>query len=251
MIPIRKTSQHSVEVGDQRIDYTVRISRAARRARIRVAPAGVEVVLPTDSGLDRAESFLQENGDWLLDQLAFFNRTGNFRIEAGVNEEAYILFNGVKTATEVIEIDSRSRCARVIHEADRLKVIIPRGGAVNPRTSLHNWLRRKARKLVHDRLVLRAREMGVKFDRVFIRAQRTRWGSCSSRKNLSFNWRLVMAPPEVLDYLVVHELAHLIEPNHSMKFWLIVRSYCPRYEQHRAWLKQNQEVLQNYLRPIV
>ena len=251
MIPIRKTSLHSVEVGDQRIDYTVRISRAARRARIRVAPAGVEVVLPTDSGLDRAESFLQENGDWLLDQLAFFNRTGNFRIEAGVNEDAYILFNGVKTAMEVVEIDSRRRCARIIHEADCLKVIIPRGSAVNPLASLQNWLRRMARKLVHERLELRAREMGVKYDRVFIRAQRTRWGSCSSRKNLSFNWRLVMAPPEVLDYLVVHELAHLIEPNHSMKFWLIVRSYCPRYEQHRAWLKQNQEVLQNYLRPVV
>jgi predicted metal-dependent hydrolase len=251
MIPIRKTSLHSVEVGDQRVDYTVRISRAARRARIRVAPAGVEVVLPTDSGLDRAESFLQENGDWLLDQLAFFNRTGNFRIEAGVNDDAHILFNGVKTATEVVEVDSRARCARVIHEADCLKVIIPRGGAVNPHASLQNWLRRKARKIVHERLELRAPEMGVKFDRVFIRAQRTRWGSCSSRKNLSFNWRLVMAPPEVLDYLVVHELAHLLEPNHSMKFWLIVRSYCPRFEQHRAWLKQNQEVLQNYLQPVV
>lgn len=248
MIPIRKTSLHSVEVGEQRVEYTIRVSRAARRARIRVAPAGVEVVLPTNSGLDRAESFLQENGDWLLNQLAFFKRAGDFRIETGVNDHAHILLNGVKTATEVVEGDSRRRCARVIHEADCLKVIIPRGGEVNPHTALQNWLRRKARKLVHERLVLRAREMGVKFDRVFIRAQRTRWGSCSSRKNLSFNWRLVMAPPEVLDYLIVHELAHLIEPNHSVKFWLIVRSYCPRYEQHRAWLKENQEVLHNYLK---
>lgn len=251
MIAMRKTSLHSVEVGEQRVDYTVRVSRAARRARIRVAPAGVEVVLPADSGLDRAESFLQENGDWLLDQLAFFKRAGDFRIEAGVKDDAHILFKGVKTATEVVKVDSRRRCARVIHEAGRLKVIVPRGGAVNPLSSLQNWLRREARKLVHERLEFRAREMGVKFDRVFIRAQRTRWGSCSSRKNLSFNWRLVMAPPEILDYLVVHELAHLIEPNHSMKFWLIVRSYCPSYEQHRAWLKQNQEVLHNYLRRAV
>lgn len=251
MITMRKTSLHSVEVGEQRVDYTIRVSRAARRARIRVAPAGVEVVLPADSGLDRAESFLQENGDWLLDQLAFFKRAGAFRIETGVNDDGHILFNGVKTATKVIEVDSRRRYAHVIHEANCLKVIIPRGGAVNPLASLHNWLRRKARKLVHERLVLRAREMGVKYDRVFIRAQRTRWGSCSSRKNISFNWRLVMAPPEVLDYLVVHELAHLIEPNHSMKFWLIVRSYCPRYEQHRAWLKQNQEAMHNYLRRVV
>ncbi len=250
MTAIRKTSLHSIEVGEQRVNYKIRFSRVARRARIRVASAGVEVVLPANSKSDRAESLLQENGDWLLDQLAFFERAGSFRIEVSANESAYILFEGVKTATKVIEVDSHRRCARIIHESDCLKVIIPRGSAVKPLASLHNWLRREARKRVHECLVVRAREMSVKFDRLFIRGQRTRWGSCSSRKNLSFNWRLVMAPPEVLDYLVVHELAHLIEPNHSLKFWLIVKSYCPRYEQHRAWLKQNQDVLQNYLRRV-
>lgn len=97
------------------------------------------------SGLADAESFLRENGGWLLDQLAFFKRAGDFRIEAGVSVDTHILFNGVKTATEVIEVDSQRRCARVIHETDCLKVIIPRGGAVNPYVSLQNWLRRKAR----------------------------------------------------------------------------------------------------------
>jgi len=247
MTALRKVSLHTVEVGEQRIDYTIRLSRAARRARIRVAPAGVEVVLPADSGLDRAKSFLQENGDWLLDQIAFFKRAGSFRIETSTNECAYILFKGVKTATEVIEVESRRRHALITYESNCLKVTVPRGGVVNPLASLRNWLRREARRRIHERLTARAREINVKFDRVFIRGQRTRWGSCSSRKNLSFNWRLVMAPPEVLDYLVVHELAHLIEPNHSIKFWLIVKSYCPRYEHHRAWLKQHQDDLQNYL----
>src|ERR1700753_4525208 len=144
MIPIRKTSLHSVEVGEQRVEYTIRVSRAAKRARIRVAPAGVEVVLPTDSGLDHAESFLQENGDWLLDQLAFFKRAGGFRVKTGVNDDAHILLDGVETATAVVEVDSRRRCARVIHEGDCLKVIIPRGGGVNALASLHNWLRSRA-----------------------------------------------------------------------------------------------------------
>jgi hypothetical protein len=71
-------------------------------------------------------------------------------------------------------------------------------------------------------------------------SQRTRWGGCSSRQNLSFNWRLVMAPPAVLDYLAVHELAHLAEPNHSMKFWLIVRSHCPEFQRHKRWLRDNE-----------
>jgi hypothetical protein len=250
MTALPKISARTIALGERNVDYTVRFSRAAKRARIRVAPAGVEVVLPADAKPDRAESFLQENGDWLLDQLAFFERAGGFRVKPSTDESAHIQLDGVRTAIEFIEVDSSRRYARIIHEAGCLKVLVPRADAVNPLTSLQNWLRREARRRIHDRLAARAEEMNVKFDRVFIRGQRTRWGSCSSRKNLSFNWRLVMAPPEILDYLVVHELVHLIEPNHSIKFWLVVKSYCPRYEQHRAWLKQNQDSLQNHLRRV-
>lgn len=74
----------------------------------------------------------------------------------------------------------------------------------------------------------------------YVMGQRTRWGGCSGRRNLSFNWRLVMAPPAVLDYVVVHELAHLAEPSHSTKFWLLVRSHCPRFEEHREWLRDSE-----------
>jgi predicted metal-dependent hydrolase len=70
--------------------------------------------------------------------------------------------------------------------------------------------------------------------------QKTKWRGCSRRRNLSFNWRLVTAPPQVRDYIVVHELAHLVEPYHSIWFWLIVRSYCPEYEKWRRWLELNQ-----------
>ena len=86
--------------------------------------------------------------------------------------------------------------------------------------------------------------MKLKFGRVYIMNQRTRWGGCSSRRNLSFTWRLVMAPPAVLDYLAVHELAHLAEPNHSMRFWLIVRSHCSDFQRHRRWLRENEWRLQ-------
>lgn len=250
MTALRKTLFHTIEVGEKRVDYAIHFSRAARRARIRVAPAGVVVVLPANTSPDRAESFLQENSEWLLDQLAFFERAGSFRIETSKDQGAHILFSGVRTAVEVIEVDSRRRHALIAHDKNCLKVVIPRGGVVNPFASLNNWLRRAARREIQERLNVRSREMNVSFDRVFIRGQRMRWGSCSSRKNLSFNWRLVMAPPEVLDYIVVHELAHLIVPSHSIKFWLVVKSHCPRYEQRRAWLKQNQDVLQNYFRHV-
>ncbi len=82
--------------------------------------------------------------------------------------------------------------------------------------------------------------------KVTIRDQRTRWGSCSSRGTLSFNWRLIMAPPDVMDYVVVHELCHLIEPNHSRKFWQLLAGLLPDFRQPRLWLKRNV----NLLRPF-
>jgi predicted metal-dependent hydrolase len=79
----------------------------------------------------------------------------------------------------------------------------------------------------------------VSFDRLAIRDQRTRWGSCSSRRTLSFNWRLVLAPPEVLDYVAVHELCHLRVPNHSARFWRLVEQRRPGYREPRAWLARH------------
>ncbi len=84
---------------------------------------------------------------------------------------------------------------------------------------------------------------GGSFQRITIRDQKTRWGSCSARGTLSFNWRLMLAPPAVLDYVVVHELCHLTHMNHSAAFWALVESVCPDYRIHRKWLKEHGQEL--------
>ena len=96
--------------------------------------------------------------------------------------------------------------------------------------------RRAARELVTMVLDDEAPALGVAYRRVQIRDQRTRWGSCSPSGTLSFNWRLVLAPFDVLDYIVVHELCHLREPNHSARFWKLVASRRPDWRRHDAWL---------------
>jgi predicted metal-dependent hydrolase len=98
--------------------------------------------------------------------------------------------------------------------------------------------RRAARELVTMVAEEEAGALGVAFRRIEIRDQRTRWGSCSPKGTLSFNWRLVLAPFEVLDYVVVHELCHLREPNHSPRFWHLVAARRPAWKTHRAWLRE-------------
>lgn len=81
--------------------------------------------------------------------------------------------------------------------------------------------------------------LGVTFGRITVKDQRTLWGSCTPEGNLNFNWRLTLAPPEVLDYLVIHELAHRAEMNHSRRFWEVVEKACPDHKVHRRWLRKN------------
>ena len=100
-----------------------------------------------------------------------------------------------------------------------------------------------ARDIFTRKTAYYARIMGVSYGRIAIREQKTRWGSCSSKGNLNFNWRLILAPEEVLDYVVVHELAHRREMNHSKAFYAIVGSVLPDYRQARRWLREHGDSL--------
>ena len=100
-----------------------------------------------------------------------------------------------------------------------------------------------AGQALQERTAFFAEIMGVDYGRITVRDQRTRWGSCSAKGNLNFNWRLILAPGEVLDYVVVHELAHRREMNHSKRFWSLVEMVLPDYERRRRWLKENGEAL--------
>ena len=95
---------------------------------------------------------------------------------------------------------------------------------------------RKAKQIFPERTAYFAERMGVTYNRITIREQKTRWGSCSSAGNLNFNWKLVLMPPEILDYVVVHELAHRREMNHSLRFWAIVEAELPDYRERREQL---------------
>jgi predicted metal-dependent hydrolase len=105
------------------------------------------------------------------------------------------------------------------------------------------WYRQQARRVIGERVEQQASQMGLTYNQIRISGARTRWGSCSSKKNLSFTWRLIMAPLPVVDYVVVHELCHLLEQNHSKAFWSKVEAAQPDYKAQRAWLRKNGQML--------
>ena len=112
---------------------------------------------------------------------------------------------------------------------------------------LEEWYRRQAEKLIKKRADRLCSLLGVTYGRLSIRRAKTRWGSCSRKGNLNFNWKLMMAPEPVIDYVIIHELAHLKEMNHSKKFWNLVAEHCPRWRKHRQWLKEHEAELASTL----
>ena len=116
--------------------------------------------------------------------------------------------------------------------------------------ALENWYRYQARDRIIERIVYYQDRIGRVPGRVCIKDQKRRWGSCSARGNLNFNWRLVMAPDKVLDYVVVHELCHLLELNHSKEFWSLLASILPDYKERKDWLKNNGYRMRLYEKPV-
>lgn len=112
------------------------------------------------------------------------------------------------------------------------------------RVGLEKRYRQAAKEYVPKRVDYYASVLGVSYERIRIAEQKTRWGSCSSKGTLSFNWKLMLAPPKVLDYVVVHELCHIKEMNHSPRFWKLVEEIMPDYKEYRTWLKENGNTLQ-------
>jgi len=112
------------------------------------------------------------------------------------------------------------------------------------REGLERRYRQAAKEYIPKRTAYYAKIIGVTYERIRIAGPKTRWGSCSSKGTLSFNWKLMLAPPKVLDYVVVHELCHIKEMNHSPRFWKLVEEIMPDYKEYRTWLKENGNTLQ-------
>ncbi len=137
------------------------------------------------------------------------------------------------------ELAERSGQKNIVEVEDKIYLGI--SNSKNAETYLLSWYREQARKIITEQVYHYSRRAGLHFNSISVGnvAATTRWGSCSSQKNLNFNWKLIMAPLPVIDYVVAHELAHLTELNHSRAFWENVRKMHPLYREYRLWLKRH------------
>lgn len=141
-----------------------------------------------------------------------------------------------KTLTVIREqrIRAKVKCAM-----DRILLFVPYDADYDyKREQLEKWYRKEAAEIFREKAAAYARLLSVEFRDIHIKDQRSRWGSCSSAGNLNLNWRLLMAPEPVCDYVIIHELCHLVHMDHSQAFWTLVESICPDHQQYRNWLKE-------------
>jgi predicted metal-dependent hydrolase len=221
----------ALELSGQTVSYEVRRSTRARRARIVVHQwEGVEVVVPARAPANTAERLVRSHGAWLLARLA--ERPA---APAPLQDGATIPWRGGSLTVHVRQGSGRPRLTDValsiaVRDPDDTDAV----RAVVERTA-----RAEARRVLNDDVAVAAAALGVKIAALSIRDPRTRWGSCSSTGRLSFSWRLVLAPPEVLRYVAVHEVCHLVEPNHQPAFWALVDRLMPGWRAQRLWLRRH------------
>lgn len=209
-----------------------------RYARIRVLDARtVQVTVPKSYRQSEIERLLEEKKRWILKHLTLQHDRAMMLKE----RRDEVMYLGHQYAVVFHEFADQ-----LITLDDGQKQIIIRGDArLNWKSAVQRWCRGEAKKIitrrVHD---INARFM-LPFTKIFIRSQKTRWGTCSSKGHLSFNWKLTKAPPFVLDYVICHELAHTREFSHSKRFWRILTEMFPRTEEAKKWLKEHGYLLQD------
>jgi predicted metal-dependent hydrolase len=208
------------------IPYTVRRSTRARRVRVNVhAHTGVEVVLPARALGRAAAAAVSELRPWIERRLQEA-REVRARIAARAGTVPYL-----GMSLELVPQPGRTRA----HRADE-RLFVP---AVEARPAIERFYRRAARAEIATRLDRATALAGSAYTALDIRAQRTRWASCSPTGRMSFNWRLLLAPERVLEYVVWHEVCHLEILDHSPRFWSLLERRWPAYHEDRAWLSRH------------
>ncbi|MSO14320.1 M48 family metallopeptidase [Rickettsiales endosymbiont of Trichoplax sp. H2] len=219
----------------QQFNVNIRKSKKAKNIAIKIINQKVELVIPLWVPLKVGYKFLINKEEWIENKLR--NITN---INDQANKNQYPIFGKYY---DVVHAECRlMKYAKI--EGDIIKVY---GMKQDINNSLKQLFINIITNKINELCQFYANKHNFSYKKIFIKDLKTKWGSCSSLKNLSFNWRIIFAPIEVVEYLVVHELCHLKEMNHSKKYWKLVEEIYPNYKEQCLWLRKNGTKLYNYL----
>lgn len=230
----------AVKFGSQIFAIRLRRHRRARRYTLRIHPSDREAILtmPPRGTIADARDFAQRHGGWIAARLGRLPKAAPFQHGVVIPLRG-VLHKIVHRAGE------RGTAWTEIRDSGE-RILCVAGGPEYTDRRVHDFLKREARRDLQKASEAYAAQLGVKVKRISIRDQSSRWGSCTSAGSLSFSWRLILAPSYVLDYLAAHEVAHLVEMNHSARFWKVVGRICPQTERAKTWLDVHGNDLHRY-----
>lgn len=241
MCPNTPERQAVALIHDKPVHYRVRRSRRAHSLNLRVtARKGLEVVLPWRWTLDDVDRALAEHADWIDRQVEIHGvRRGPVRREMTTGRAVLVL--GEPRVIRIEALDAARRHAKVSADSESLRVRLGPSDLLDPKPAVERWLRNLARTHIRARVRDLAALHGFSPNKVIVGERTSRWGSCSNRGNLSFCYRLVMAPPEVIDAVICHELSHLEHLNHGPRFHALLDRICPEHARHMGWLREHHD----------
>ena len=226
----KRDRDFEIEIDGQILPVKVVENDRAKRITLRLFPAGdgLKVTTPAHVGDDEIEEFVSRNRNWAATRIARLPR----RVELSHGET--IPFKGVEH--KIVSSGNLRGLVQAKRVGDEYVLSVP-GEPASASRKLVAFLKREARKELDAIVNIHATKIGIRPKQIRITDTTSRWGSCSSTRTLSFSWRIIMAPPEVLNYLAAHEVAHLREMNHSDRFWKLTKELCPDTDIQKVWLR--------------
>mgnify|MGYP000104761449 FL=1 len=223
-------TRRQIVIGGESISYRLRRSQR-RTIGLTIDRDGLRVAAPSRATLTDIDTLIRQHADWVLTKLAAW-RARSLTQAAQLADGQSIFILGRPLPLRI----APAQRAKGLLLADEIHLSVP--STVNAADVLKTLLREQARPLFAERLALHAPRLGVLPPPLRLSSAKTRWGSCSAAGNIALNWRLILMPMPVIDYVVCHELAHLKEMNHSPRFWSVVEQLCPDWRQQRLELRR-------------
>ncbi|MBF0491573.1 MAG: M48 family metallopeptidase [Deltaproteobacteria bacterium] len=224
------------EMGPHRIEYRIQRTSRTGSVGIQVLPnSSVLLRIPKRFSEKKLDEIVEKRAAWILAKQNHFKE--NFKVYS-LTQGAKLPYRGQSICLQIQQASIAQRS--VSFNGTELIVLLREGDGIEPhlRAQLLKWYYAQAREKIIESIDRFQMDLGVSVKKISVRNQRQRWGSCNHKQHLSFNWRLILVPPQLLDYVVLHEMCHVLHPNHSRFFWETVESVMPNYAENRRGLRQ-------------